>query len=89
MAINCDSNSIPTAFAVEQPTVPTNSTPQLIPSSIIDSPMLTDDPVMHSTSDAPFSVNVNGVTNDPQLEALQTEFIFSLPDSYDGQSVSE
>lgn len=89
MAINCDPKSIPTAFAVEQPTVPTNSTPQLIPSSILDSPILTDDPVMHSTSDAPSSVNVNCVTNDPQSEALHTEFIFSLPDFYDGHSVSE
>ena len=88
MAINCDPKSIPTAVALEQPPVPTNSTPQLIPSSI-KSPMLKDDPVMHSTSDAPSSVNVDCVTNDPRSEALHTEFLFSLPDFYDGQPVAE
>jgi len=51
--------------------------------------MLTDDPVMHSTSDAPSSVNVDCVTSDQQSEILHTEFIISLPDFYDGQSVAE
>jgi hypothetical protein len=51
--------------------------------------MVTDNPVMHSTSDAPSSVNVDCVTKEPQSEALYTEFIFRLPDFYDSQSVAE
>jgi hypothetical protein len=89
MAMNCDPKSIPTAVAVEQPSLLTNSTHQLIPSAILESPMLTDNPVMHSTSDAPSSVNVDCVAKEPQSEALYTEFIFRLPDFYDGQSVTE